>query len=835
MTIQNILLKEALERRLSDEEILALGSFSDTEMLSLAARQIRDAGHQNLVSYSRKVFIPLTHLCRDVCHYCTFAQVPRKLKAPYLKPEEVLKIARDGADAGCKEALFTLGDKPELRYKAAREGLKELKQDSTLSYLKDMAQLVLDETGLFPHLNPGLMSESEVKELRSVSVSMGIMLESDSDRLTEKGMPHYGSPDKIPARRIETLENAGRAKVPFTSGILIGIGETREERVKSILTLRRLSEEFGHIQEIIVQNFRAKPETLMAKAPEPDLNELLWTIALARIAFGAEMNIQAPPNLSPGVFEKIVGAGINDWGGVSPVTPDFVNPEAPWPHLVDLADRTRGAGKLLLERLALYPSHANDLDKWVDPSIRPIVLQAIDGSGFARSETWSAGDLIPPPQLDIGLVSAIPRDRVSSDITYILEKAISERGSLSEAEIERMMQARGSDFTAVCQAADKYRKVVAGDEVTYCVNRNINYTNICYFKCQFCAFSKGKMSENLRGRPYDLSHEEIMRRTKEAWDRGASEVCLQGGIHPEYDGNTYIDICRSIKQVVPEMHIHAFSPLEVWQGAKTLGLPIPDFLRELKEAGLGTLPGTAAEILDDEVRKDLCPDKINTSQWLEVMEAAHNEGFNTTATIMYGHLERYRHVAKHLLRVKNLQMKTGGFTEFVILPYIHMESPLYLKGKARKGPTFREAVLIHAVSRLVLSPHFKNIQASWTKLGHEGIKACLRAGVNDIGGTLMNETITRAAGASHGQETTPDEMEKLIKSVGRQPRQRTTSYGHVSELQRQKSLGAGDLAEPVYASAEKYERKSSRKKSKLVRPGIDNLGGEEKITSADIV
>ena len=522
-------------------------------------------------------------------------------------------------------------------------------------------------------------------------------------------------------------------------------------------------------------------------------------------------------------------------GGVSPVTPDFVNPEAPWPHLIDLADRTRDAGKLLLERLALYPSHANNLDKWVDPSIRPLVLQGIDGSGFARSDTWSAGDLILPPQLDIGLVSTIPRDRASSDITHILEKAVAEGGNLSESEIERMLQARCSDFTAVCQAADKYRKKLAGNEVTYCVNRNINYTNICYFKCQFCAFSKGKMSENLRGRPYDLSHDEIMRRTKEAWDRGASEVCLQGGIHPEYDGNTYIDICRSIKQVVPEIHIHAFSPLEVWQGAKTLGLTISDFLRELKEAGLGTLPGTAAEILDDEVRKDLCPDKINTSQWLEVMEAAHEQGFNTTATIMYGHLERYKHIARHLLRVKNLQRKTGGFTEFVILPFIHMESPLYLKGKARKGPSFREAVLIHAVSRLVLSPEFLNIQASWTKLGHEGIKACLRAGVNDIGGTLMNETITRAAGASHGQETSPSEMEQLIESVGRKPRQRTTSYGYVSDVQRQKSLRACDLAEPVYASAEKYERKSSRNKPKLVRPGLDNLGGEEKITSADIV
>ncbi len=824
------LLVESSSRRLDDEEILSLAGFDDTRSLMSVAGAIRDAGHQNTVSYSRKVFIPLTHLCRDVCHYCTFAQVPRKLKAPYLTPDEVLKIAQDGAKAGCKEALFTLGDKPELRYKAARDGLKELKQDSTLSYLRDMAQLVLDETGLFPHLNPGLMDADEMAEMRKVSISMGIMLESASDRLTEKGMPHYGSPDKVPARRLETLRLAGEAKVPFTSGLLIGIGETRFERIESLLALRDANEPHGHIQEIIIQNFRAKAETLMVNAPEPDMNELLWTISLARIIFGAGMNIQAPPNLSPGIFEQIVDAGINDWGGVSPVTPDFVNPEAPWPHLTDLADKTAGAGKLLIERLALYPEYANDLPRWVDPSVEPLVLQAIDGSGFARTENWAAGAVDAPPEIDLARVTAIAKQGPSADLADILGKAKSGEG-LSEDDIVRLFKARGNDYTAVCQAADEMRKQVAGDEVTYCVNRNINYTNVCYFKCQFCAFSKGKMSENLRGKPYDLSHEEIMRRTKEAWDRGASEVCLQGGIHPEYTGQTYIDICRSIKQVNPDMHIHAFSPLEVWQGAKTLGIPVSEFLGQLKEAGLGTLPGTAAEILDDEVRATLCPDKINTAQWLEVMEAAHGQGFNTTATIMYGHMEQYKHVARHLLRIRDLQEKTGGFTEFVILPFIHMESPIYLKGHARKGPTFREAILIHAISRLVLHPLFKNIQASWTKLGHEGVRACLQAGVNDLGGTLMNETITRAAGAAHGQETSPEEMEEIIRSIGRTPRQRSTTYGEVTELQRQKSFGAVVMVEPTYTSAKKYERKQSRKKQELVRNELE----PEKLTSQDII
>tara|TARA_B110000495_G_scaffold86870_1_gene74876 strand:+ start:109 stop:2604 length:2496 start_codon:yes stop_codon:yes gene_type:complete len=824
------LLVESSSRRLDDEEVLSLAGFDDTRSLMSVAGAIRDVGHQNTVSYSRKVFIPLTHLCRDVCHYCTFAQVPRKLKAPYLTPDEVLKIAQDGAKAGCKEALFTLGDKPELRYKAARDGLKELKQDSTLSYLRDMAQMVLDETGLFPHLNPGLMAADELAEMRKVSISMGIMLESASDRLTEKGMPHYGSPDKVPARRLETLRLAGEAKVPFTSGILIGIGETRFERIESLLALRDANEPHGHIQEIIIQNFRAKAETLMVNAPEPDMNELLWTISLARIIFGAGMNIQAPPNLSPGIFEQIVDAGINDWGGVSPVTPDFVNPEAPWPHLTDLADKTAGAGKLLIERLALYPGYANDLAQWVDPSVEPLVLQAIDGSGFARTENWAAGAVEAPPEIDLARVTAIAKQGPSADLADILGKAKAGEG-LSEDDIVRLFKARGNDYTAVCQAADEMRKQVAGDEVTYCVNRNINYTNVCYFKCQFCAFSKGKMSENLRGKPYDLSHEEIMRRTKEAWDRGASEVCLQGGIHPEYTGQTYIDICRSIKQVNPDMHIHAFSPLEVWQGAKTLGIPVSEFLGQLKEAGLGTLPGTAAEILDDEVRATLCPDKINTAQWLEVMEAAHGQGFNTTATIMYGHMEQYKHVARHLLRIRDLQEKTGGFTEFVILPFIHMESPIYLKGHARKGPTFREAILIHAISRLVLHPLFKNIQASWTKLGHEGVRACLQAGVNDLGGTLMNETITRAAGAAHGQETSPEEMEEIIRSIGRTPRQRSTTYGEVTELQRQKSFGAVAVLEPTYTSAKKYERKQSRKQQDLVRNELE----PETLTSRDII
>ena len=814
---------------LSDADSRELIRVTDLEVLLPLATKVRDLAHPTAISYSRKVFVPLTHLCRDVCHYCTFAQVPRKLEVAYMSPEQVLEIARQGADAGCKEILFTLGDKPEARYKAAREGLKALGYGTTLEYLRAMAELVLTETGLFPHLNPGLMTREEMAALRKVSISMGIMLESASDRLTEKGMPHYGSPDKVPARRLETIRLAGELGVPFTSGILIGIGETRAERIDSLLALRHASQDHGQIQELIIQNFRAKPGTKMVDAPEPDLDELLWTIAVARLLFGSEMNIQAPPNLSPGVFHRIIASGINDWGGVSPVTPDFVNPEAPWPHLEELAKETAREGKVLVERLAVYPSHLKSLDRWIDSELQPLVRSELDGEGFVRREDWSAGAVVKAPQTELNRVGQVPMRAPSADLAQILDRA-SAGQRLVESEIVRLFKARGDELSHIYQAADKVRRDLVGDVVTYCVNRNINYTNVCYFKCQFCAFSKGKMSENLRGRPYDLAPDEIMRRTREAFDRGATEVCLQGGIHPEYTGQTYLDICHTIKQVVPQMHIHAFSPLEVWQGAKTLGKSLTEFLGELKEAGLGTLPGTAAEILDDEVRATLCPDKINTEQWLEVMRAAHEVGFNTTATIMYGHIERYEHVARHLLRIRDLQTETGGFTEFVILPFIHMEAPMYLKGGARKGPTFREALLIHAISRLVLNPVIKNIQASWTKLGHEGARACLNAGVNDLGGTLMNETITRAAGASHGQETSPEAMEALILSAGRIPQQRTTTYQPVDEAQREKSLAAPALVEPSYTAARRYDRKTP--KNQLVRNERFN---EERLTSSEII
>jgi len=774
---------------------MALVNHNDLDSLLRAAARRRDAAHGNQVSYSRKVFIPLTQLCRDVCHYCTFAHPPRAGEKPYLSLEQMVEIARAGKAAGCKEALFTLGDKPELRYRLAREELERLGHATTLSYLAQAAETVFRETGLLPHINPGLMTREDIAALRAVSVSQGIMLESSSERLCEKGKPHYGSPDKQPAARLETIRLAGELKVPFTTGILVGIGETRAERIASLLALRDLNDAHGHIQEIIIQNFRPKPGTRMADVPALALDEHLWTIAVARLLFEPQMNIQAPPNLSPGALGRLVAAGINDWGGVSPVTPDHVNPEAPWPHLRLLDAATGAAGKRLVERLAIYPTYARDLSRWVAEGLRKAVLDRIDGQGLPRTDEWQPGLVAELPRQDLDWIARAP-SIADAPLAPVLDAA--QRGAgLDEAQVVSLFEARGEDFAAVCRAADELRAEVNGDTVSYVVTRNINYTNICYFKCQFCAFSKGKLSENLRGRPYDLPMEEIARRVVEAWQRGASEVCMQGGIHPSYTGQKYLDICRAVKAAVPQMHIHAFSPLEIHQGAQTLGLPVADFLAMLKEAGLGTLPGTAAEILDDEVRAVLCPDKIRTGQWLDVMRAAHRTGFSSTSTIMFGHIDGYRNWARHLLRVRDLQMETGGFTEMVPLPFVAMEAPIYLKGRARPGPTFRETILVHAVARLALHPHIRNIQASWVKLGAEGVRQCLAAGVNDLGGTLMDESISRAAGASHGQEMTPQTMEDIIRSCGRRPLQRNTLYQPASEAQRLRSFAAA--AEPALA------------------------------------
>ena len=756
------------------EECAALSAeLAATPFAALRAKSehLTLAGFGPVVTYSRKVFIPLTHLCRDVCHYCTFAQAPRRLGAAYLSIEQVLEIAKAGVAAGCREALFTLGDRPEARYRTAADHLAGAGYASTLDYLGAAAEAVLTESGLLPHLNAGLMNQADYFRLRESSASMGLMLETASDRLSERSGPHFGSPDKIPEARLRSIEAAGKAAIPFTTGILIGIGETRDERIAALLAIRDLHRRYGHIQEVIIQNFRAKPGTRMSGHAEPAIEDHLWTIAAARLILGAEMSIQAPPNLHrPDDFALLLEAGVNDWGGVSPVTPDHVNPEAPWPHLDALDLRTQAAGRVLRQRLAIAPAHARTPEKWLAPRLATIVRRSVDARGLPVTDAWRAGATTK-------MVFAPPRGSASAEIDLILARA-AECQPLDGADLIRLFEADGPDAARVVEAADALRREVAGDTVTFVVNRNINYTNICLYKCGFCAFSKGSTKAE-RGPAYRIDFDEVGRRAAEAAERGATEVCLQGGIHPAYDGNFYLDVLRTVRKAAPSIHIHAFSPLEVSHGASTLDVPLDDYLGRLRDAGLSTLPGTAAEILHDEVRALICPDKLDTREWLDVMRNAHEVGLRSTATIMFGHVDSYRHWADHLLAIRRLQEDTGGFTEFVPLPFVHMEAPIWRKGRARSGPSAREAVLMHAVARLALHPLIPNIQASWVKLGREGVRLALAAGANDLGGTLMDESITRAAGGQHGQLCDSATMREIAETAGRPVRQRTTLYGRI--------------------------------------------------------
>ncbi|HVE75745.1 MAG TPA: 5-amino-6-(D-ribitylamino)uracil--L-tyrosine 4-hydroxyphenyl transferase CofH [Actinomycetota bacterium] len=748
------------------------------------AAAIRDVAFGNVVTYSPKVFIPLTMLCRDVCHYCTFARPPLPGRRAYMTLEEVRALAVQARAAGCAEALFTLGDKPELRYRTARDELEAMGFESTLDYLVEAAHLVLTETGLLPHLNPGVLSAEQLLKLKDVSASMGMMLESASVRLTESGMPHHGSPDKDPEARLATLDAAGESRVPFTTGILIGIGETWEERAESLLEIQQSHQRWGHVQEVIVQNFRAKDGTPMHAHPEPSLQDMIGTIVLARLILDSEISVQVPPNLAWGTQSLVeyLQAGINDWGGVSPVTIDHVNPEAPWPQIERLREVTEDGGFLLAPRLTVYPRYING--GWISRKVEPSVLKLADTSGLLRDFSWHPGIPVAPPDVVASPWLWSGRSGVKRRRDFDLALAKAARSvPLNEDEVTVLFTARGPEFSALIHEADAMRREVSGDTVTFVITRNINYTNMCYFKCGFCAFSKGPKSLNLRGDPYLLSLEEIGQRAKDAWDRGATEVCLQGGIHPSFTGDFYVDVVRAVKAAAPSVHVHAFSPLEVWQGAATKGVSVRYLLEELKDNGLGTLPGTAAEVLDDEVRKVICPDKISTEQWSFVAKTAHSLGLRMTTTIMFGHADSYRSWARHLLVLRGIQAQTGGFTEFVPLPFVHMAAPIFLKGKARAGPTIEESLKMHAVGRLVLNPLITNIQVSWVKMGSEGAKLALRAGCNDLGGTLMDENISRAAGAAHGQEMTPQAMMTLASELERPWARRNTVYDILEQLQ----------------------------------------------------
>ena len=737
-----------------------LSQMSLEEMAAEAYARAR-AVRGNVVTYSPKVFIPLTQLCRDRCGYCTFAQAPARVSAPFMSLEEVMEVAQAGRAAGVTEALFTLGERPELRYDEAARWLAARGYRSTVDYVANAAQMVLESTGLLPHVNAGALYDFELRQLRAVSASQGMMLESLAD------LPaHRLSPDKDPRRRLATLEAAGELAIPFTTGLLVGIGETRAERLATLEAIADSHARHGHVQEVIIQNFLPKARTQMALSPAAPEEEFFWTIAAARLVLPDDIHLQAPPNLSDEPA-RLLSYGIDDFGGISPVTRDHVNPERAWPAVETLEGECAELGLVLVPRLTIYPEHLR-APGFLDDAVRPHVLAQSDATDLARHDEWvSGGDVAPP---------APPRNRVlSAPVSDILSRYVPGY-DFTHGELVTLFGARGGDFHAVVERADQLRRELVGDPVSFVINRNINYTNVCTFKCRFCAYSKGPLSLNLRGDPYLLTLDQITDKVREAYEVGATEVCLQGGIHPNFDGEYYVDVVAAVKAGAPSIHVHAFSALEVFEGARRSGQDLVGYLSRLKAAGLRTLPGTAAEILDDDIRAILCPDKLSTQQWLDVHRAAHSVGLNSNITIMFGAVEGPASWATHLMRTRDLQRETGGFTEFVPLPFVHMATPLFLRGRARKGPTFREAVLMHSVARLHYATLIDNIQVSWVKMGVEGSRRILQAGANDVGGTLMEENISRAAGAQHGQAMDVAMLEDLVEPLGRPLVQRTTLY-----------------------------------------------------------
>ncbi|MCX4475770.1 bifunctional FO biosynthesis protein CofGH [Streptomyces cellulosae] len=823
----------ALDR--AEATVLLQARGEDLTDLSASAARVRDAGlaeagRPGVITYSRKVFLPLTRLCRDRCHYCTFATVPGRLRRAghgmFLPPGEVLDIARRGAALGCKEALFTLGDRPEERWPEAREWLAAEGYDSTLAYVRAMAIRVLEETGLLPHLNPGVMSWTELQQLKPVAPSMGMMLETTATRLwSEPGGPHHGSPDKEPAVRLRVLEDAGRSSVPFTSGILIGIGETYEERAESLFALRKVSRAHHGIQELIIQNFRAKPDTAMRGMPDAELDELVATVAVARLVLGPTACLQAPPNLVDAEYGRLIAAGIDDWGGISPLTIDHVNPERPWPQIEELAEQSRAAGFELQERLCVYPEFVRRGEPWLDPRLRPHVAALADPeTGLARPDALPKG--LPWQEPDEAFTATGRTDlhrtidtegrtgdrradfdevygdwdalreaaapgmvpeRIDTDVREALRTAADDPTKLTDAEALALFHADGPALDALCRIADDVRKSAVGDDVTYIVTRNINFTNVCYTGCRFCAFAQRRTDADA----YTLSLEQVADRAAQAWDVGAVEVCMQGGIHPDLPGTAYFDIARAVKERVPGMHVHAFSPMEVVNGATRTGMSIREWLTAAKEAGLDTIPGTAAEILDDEVRWILTKGKLPAATWTEVITTAHELGIRSSSTMMYGHVDQPRHWLGHLRTLAGIQQRTGGFTEFVTLPFVHTNAPVYLAGIARPGPTVRDNRAVTAMARLLLHPWIPNIQTSWVKLGAEGAAEMLRSGANDLGGTLMEETISRMAGSSYGSYKSVKDLIAVADAAGRPAKPRTTLYGEVPE-ERRRAAEASD-------------------------------------------
>ncbi len=819
----------------AEAAVLLQARGADLDDLCATASRVRDAGLEaagrpGVITYSKSVFIPLTRLCRDKCHYCTFVTVPGKLRRAghgmFMSPDEVLDVARRGAAMGCKEALITLGDKPEDRWPEAREWLDAHGYDDTIAYVRAISIRILEETGLLPHLNPGVLSWTDFQRLKPVAPSMGMMLETTATRLwSEPGGPHHGSPDKEPAVRLRVLEDAGRSSVPFTSGILLGIGETYEERAESLFALRKVARAYHSVQELIIQNFRAKPDTAMRGMPDAELDDLVAAVAVARVVMGPSACLQAPPNLVDAEYERLIRAGVDDWGGVSPLTIDHVNPERPWPQIDELAERSAAAGFELRERLCVYPEFVRRGEPWLDPRVLPHVRALADPeTGLAvpdavvEGRPWQEPDeaFTPSGRTDLhrtidsegrtadrrddfdevygdweslreAAAPGMVPERIDGDVRAALRTAADDPTKLTDEEALALFHADGAALDALCRVADDVRRSAVGDEVTYIVTRNINFTNVCYTGCRFCAFAQRRTDADA----YTLSLEQVADRAQQAWDVGAVEVCMQGGIHPDLPGTAYFDIARAVKERVPGMHVHAFSPMEVVNGATRTGMSIREWLTAAKEAGLDTIPGTAAEILDDEVRWVLTKGKLPTATWVEVVTTAHELGIRSSSTMMYGHVDQPRHWLGHLRTLAGIQQRTGGFTEFVTLPFVHTNAPVYLAGIARPGPTVRDNRAVTAMARLLLHPYIPNIQTSWVKLGTEGAAEMLRSGANDLGGTLMEETISRMAGSSYGSYRSVADLVAIADAAGRPSRPRTTLYGEVPE-ERQHAAAASD-------------------------------------------
>ncbi|MEW6475759.1 MAG: 5-amino-6-(D-ribitylamino)uracil--L-tyrosine 4-hydroxyphenyl transferase CofH [Actinomycetota bacterium] len=715
------------------------------DALMVEAAAVRDAAFGRRITWSPRITIALTQACR------------RPGDDAFLDPEQVLAIAWGGAEAGCHEAVFTADSHPELRHPEAADWLARRGYDSTIDYLVAACQLVLDETGLLPRTDVGVVTADERRALRAVAPAQGLVLRGLGGDLTGQ---------------FRSIETAGALRIPFSVGLPVGAGESRDDRVETLRRLAELHQDHGHLQEVVVL------------PPSSAVEQREWreTVALARLILPETVSLQAGS-------EAALDAGIDDWGGLEPAEVETVR------------RITEGRGFALIPRLGLRAAYARAAEEWIDPALHFAVLDRSDADGLARddpgavlphrfatranpgsgaevtpigprSTAWySGGDGEPPALLPA-------RAEATGAVREVLD-GLALGQTAGEEELLTLLAARGPEVAAVCEAADGLRRAAVGDVVTFVRNRNINYTNVCTYRCRFCGFSKGPLSLNLRGKPYLLTLEEVVERVVDAARRGATEVCLQGGIHPDFDGEYYLHLVQAVKAAAPAMHVHGFTALEVFEGARRLTEPLESYLRRLHAAGLGSLPGTAAEILDDEIRAAICPDKITTDEWLEVHRTAHRVGLRSNITIMFGTIERPRHWVRHLLRTRALQAETGGFTEFVPLPFVHMAAPIYLERRARRGPTFREALLLHAVGRIAYHGLVDNIQGSWVKLGLAGMAQVLQAGVNDLGGTLMGENISRAAGARHGQELTEDEFRTLVAPLGRPLEQRTTLYGRV--------------------------------------------------------